>query len=304
MRFLPPKATAGSRVLPNGAYLSALIELWKPRLSLLVLLSSVAGYALGSNKAVRPVHALATMFGTFLVVGGANAINQLIERHLDARMERTRERPLPSGRIGPSAAFVFGLVCVILGSVLLGTVVNHLALGLALMALFSYVLVYTPMKTRTPYCTLVGAIPGALPPVIGWVAASNDFSSGPAILFALLYLWQLPHFFAIARLYRDDYQRAGMPMIAVLDADGKRTGWLMVASTLALVAVSSGPYLLGFGGNRYLVGSLVAGTLFLATTMRNALAPSAAADRLTFRASLIYLPLTLGMLVADRLPAA
>ena len=211
----------------------------KPRLNLLVVATSAAGYYLGGPPSTDLALMAQAVAGTALVAGGAAVLNQVYERDTDALMRRTRLRPLPDGRVSPADARVFGLVLSIAGLVLLAARANLLAAALALATLVVYLIVYTPMKRRTPLSTLVGAVPGALPPLIGWTASHGSVERGGAALFAIVFLWQIPHFMAIAWLYRDDYGKAGFPMLPVIDPSGVRAGHQAVLFAAVLVPITS-----------------------------------------------------------------
>jgi protoheme IX farnesyltransferase len=275
-------------------------ELTKPRITLLVLITMVVGFYLG-NAGTLPwpllVHALV---GTGLVAAGASVGNMWLERHLDARMERTSTRPLPARRVRPGEASLFAVGLSLAGLLLLVWQVNLLAAGLAAVTLLSYLLVYTPLKTRTWLCTPIGAVPGAVPPMIGWAAATGGLGAGAWLLFGVLFLWQLPHFYAIAWLYRDDYARAGFPMLPVIDATGNRTGRQVGAYLVALLLFSLLPFALRLAGPVYGAGALVLGTAFLAFGIRFVRLRDRASARGLFVFSVCYLPLLLGLLVSDK----
>jgi len=283
--------------------LGPLIELTKPRLSSLVLTTTAAGYWLADPSWRSPGRFIAALAGTALVAGGANALNEWWERDQDALMHRTRSRPLPSGRVQPRAACWFGLVLVAVGVVALAAWAHPLAAGLAAASAASYVLIYTPLKSRTALCTLVGAVPGALPPVIGWAAARGALGLEAWALFLLLFVWQLPHFLAIAVLYRDDYARGGMRMLPVTEPDGAMTARQTVLYGLVLVPLSLFPSMIGLAGPAYFLGALALSTAFLAAALRAAVAPSTPNARWLFRSSIAYLPLVLLLLVGDRAAA-
>jgi len=279
---------------------SDLAALTKPRVVLMVLVTTLVGYDAGlpgSPDYVRMVHLL---IGTLLAAGGTLALNQYWERGVDARMERTRARPLPDGRLQPLEALLFGAVLTILGVAYLAALVGvAVALVTAATAIL-YLFVYTPLKLRTALCTLVGAVPGALPPVTGWVAARDDVTIGAWVLFAILFLWQLPHTLAIARLYREDYARAGVRVLPVVDRDGASTERQIVVASVGLLAVSLLPTVMGWTGSIYLGGALVLGLAFVAVGLSHALAPSSLAARRVLYFSLLYLPLLLGLLAFDK----
>jgi protoheme IX farnesyltransferase len=239
------------------------------------------------------------MAGTALLCGGASALNQYLERDADALMERTRRRPIPGGRIRPEEALVFGLALSAAGLGVLAFV-NPLTLALGAASLVSYVLAYTPLKRVTSLCTVVGAVPGALPPLMGWAASRGSLGAAGWGLFAILFLWQLPHFLAIGWLYRDDYARGGFPMLAVTDRDGASTGRQAVLYATALLPVTLAAGLLASAGAGYLWGGLVLGLGFLACAAAFAWKRTVGSARRLFLASVLYLPLLLGLMVFDR----
>jgi protoheme IX farnesyltransferase len=275
------------------------LELTKPRITTLVLVTAAVGYAIGAGRGLDPVAFLALLAGTAMVAGGASALNQYAEREADARMERTRRRPLPSGRVSPGEALAFGLAASAAGVLVLATI-NALTSVLGAAALASYVLLYTPLKRVTSLCTVVGAVPGAIPPLMGWAAASGSLSAGGWALFAVLFLWQLPHFLAIGWIYREDYARGGFPMLPVTDADGSSTGRQMMLYSAALVPVTLLAGALASAGSGYLWGALALGLAFFAGSARFFRQRSLAAARLLFLVSILYLPIVLGLMVFDR----
>jgi protoheme IX farnesyltransferase len=242
---------------------------------------------------------LHTLLGTALVAGGTNALNQLRERDIDARMERTRRRPLPSGRVSPRAAGWFAGGISIVGVAYLAVAVNLLTAALAALTLVSYVFLYTPLKRRTTLNTLIGAVPGALPIVGGWTAAGGSLDAAVGALFWILFLWQLPHFLALAWIYREDYRRGGLAMLSVLDPDGRRTGHMVLLYALALLPVSLLPSLVGLTGTVYFVGALVLGVAY--TGVGVALSRRVTTTRAwrVFAVSVVYLPALLALLVID-----
>jgi protoheme IX farnesyltransferase len=239
--------------------------------------------------------------GTALVAGGAAVLNQVYERDTDALMRRTRLRPLPDGRISPADARVFGVVLAAAGLALLAARSTLLAALLAAATLVVYLVVYTPMKRRSPVATLIGAVPGALPPLIGWTAADGRHWLGGLTLFSIVFLWQIPHFMAIAWLYRDDYGKAGFPMLPVIEPDGRKTGRQAVAYAAALLPVSLVPALIGLSGSTYLVLALALGTVLLTLSVRFARFRSLASARALFLGSIVYLPLLWIVMIVDRL---
>jgi protoheme IX farnesyltransferase len=278
------------------------MELTKARLTLLVVLTTVVGFYLGSPSSVDLVLLTHALAGTALLAAGAAVLNQFIERELDARMRRTAERPIPSGRITPTSALLVGAALSLLGLVWLLFQVNPLTALLGVATWTSYVAVYTPLKRITVLNTLVGAVPGALPPLMGWSAATDSISAPGWSLFGVLFFWQLPHFMAIAWLYRDEYQRAGFRMLSGADPDGARTAASAVRNTLALLGVSLFPFLFGLVGHWYLVGAVLLGGGFLAFAIQFARTLSPTAARRLFFASIVYLPVLLGLLVLDKKP--
>jgi heme o synthase len=244
------------------------VALAKPRLNVLVVASSAAGYYLGSPAAPELTPMLLAVCGTALVAGGAAVLNQVFERDTDALMQRTRLRPLPDHRLRTEEARVFGVVLSVAGTAILALAANLLAALVAMATLVIYLGVYTPLKRRSAISTLVGAVPGALPPLIGWTAGRGAIDAGGWALFAIVFLWQIPHFMAIAWIYRDDYRRAGFPMLPVIEPDGLRTGRQAVLYALALVPVSLVPALVGVAGLVYFWFALALGVSFLALSAR------------------------------------
>jgi protoheme IX farnesyltransferase len=277
-------------------------ELTKARLSGLVLMTTVVGFWMGSRRPELGAALAPLVLGMALVVGGANALNQWMERDVDARMSRTRHRPLPAGRMCSATALGVGLGLSAAGLAILATGVNSLSAALAAVAWISYVLVYTPMKRRTPLCTLVGAVPGALPPVIGWAGATRALGPEAWALFAILFLWQLPHFLALAVLYRDDYAKAGLPMLASIEPAGGMAARQMALYGMALVPASLFPTALGMADATYGYGAAALGLGFVAIIARAAWRRSRQAARQLFLASVLYLPLLLGWLACHRRP--
>lgn len=282
------------------ARVSDFVELTKPRITFLVLVTTAVGYALGTGASFHPAVFVSLLVGTALVSGGASALNQWAERDADARMERTASRPLPSGRLAPADALVFGLVISAVGIVLLASAVNLLTALLALGSLSSYVLAYTPLKRVTSLCTLVGAVPGAIPPMMGWAAARGSLGREAFALFGVLFLWQLPHFLSIAWIYRDDYARGGFPMLPVTDPGGASTARQSVAYAAALVPVTLLAGALTSAGEHYLWGAVALGALFVGCTIAFAFARSIRTARWVFLVSVLYLPAVLGLMVLDR----
>ena len=267
------------------------IALTKPRLNVLVVATSAAGYYLGANGPLVLLPMAAAVIGTTFVAGGAAALNQVSERETDALMRRTRTRPLPDGRVTPSDARTFGVLLSAAGLILLTLFSSWLAAALALATLVTYLFIYTPLKRRSPIATLVGAIPGALPPLIGWTASHGSITLGGLSLFLIVFLWQIPHFMAIAWLYRDDYGAAGFPMLPVIDPTGTRAGNQAVGYAAALLPVSLVPTLVGVSGLIYAIVAVVLGIALLVLAIRFASARTDVSARRLFFGSLIYLPL-------------
>jgi len=282
-----------------GSRAADFAELAKPRITSLVLVTAAVGFAVGGQGSIDWLAFLVFMVGTGLLCGGASALNQYLERDADALMERTRRRPIPGGRIRPEEALVFGLALSAAGLAVLAFV-NPLTLALGAASLVSYVLAYTPLKRVTSLCTVVGAVPGALPPLMGWAASRGSLGAAGWGLFAILFLWQLPHFLAIGWLYRDDYARGGFPMLAVTDRDGASTGRQAVLYATALLPVTLAAGLLASAGAGYLWGGLVLGLGFLACAAAFAWKRTVGSARRLFLASVLYLPLLLGLMVFDR----
>lgn len=275
------------------------LQLTKPRLSVFVLVVVFISGWLSAPSGLLVL--FAAVVGTGLVAGGANALNMLIERDYDAKMHRTANRPLPAGRLMPGEVMVFGLVLGFFGVILLAAMTTVLAAGLAACTLICYVGIYTPLKRRTTLNTHVGAVPGALPALIGAAAVTGTVTPVAWMLFFIVYLWQLPHFLSIAWLYREDYERGGFLMLSVVDKDGFVTGRQAVLGALALIPVSLLPVQGGVAGVVYLVGALALGLFFLGRAIAFAIARTSASARLLMRASLLYLPLVLTLMVVDRL---
>jgi protoheme IX farnesyltransferase len=273
------------------------MTLVKPRLTMLVLATVLVGYFLGAGSDPSGQVLLAVLWGATLVGGGASAINQYLERDADAKMRRTADRPLPSGRMDPVEALGFGVVLCGAGVTYLAFYVNALTGFLAVLTLITYLSLYTPLKSRSPCCTMVGAIPGALPPMMGWTAATGELGAGAWALFGILFLWQLPHFYAIAWIYRDDYARAGYPMFPVIPGGESRTARQIIALCALLIPVSILPAVLGLAGWGYVVAAVVLGLIYLAFGVRLAIQRTLPAARHLFLVSIAYMPLLLAILL-------
>jgi protoheme IX farnesyltransferase len=276
-------------------------DLFKARLTFLVLVTTLVGFYIGSRGAVDFGLLFHTILGTALVASGASALNQLWEREHDARMRRTRDRPLPSGRMQPATVLLIGCAAAAAGLIYLAMAVNLTASLLGAVSLGTYLLVYTPLKRVTWLNTAVGAVPGGLPPLIGWAAARGELNAEGWALFGILALWQMPHFMAIAWIYRDEYARAGFKMLPVIDPQGRRTGRHAVAQTLVLLPVSVCPFVLRLAGPIYLAGALILGLAFLWYALQFERHLTVARARQLFYVSIAYLPLLLGVMVLDKL---
>jgi len=272
----------------------------KLRLNLLALLTTLAGFYLGSSGPLENSLMLFTLLGATCVAAGSGVLNQWLEVEQDSKMTRTRHRPLPAGRMGSWQALFWGLGLSALGEALLFWRVNELTGYLGLAALVSYVAVYTPLKKVTSLCTLVGAVPGALPPLMGWTAVRDHIGLEGGVLFAILFLWQMPHFLAIGWMYRDDYEKAGFPMLSVLDKEGRTTGWMAAAYSAALLPVALLPALFHMAGLVYFWTALVLSLAFLGASVRLALVQSLSTARWLFLSSLVYLTVLFIVMVADR----
>jgi len=282
--------------------LSDYLALTKPRVVAMVLVTTAVGFHLGSVGSPVFLRLLYTLAGTALAAAGTLALNQYMERDVDARMERTRHRPLPEGRVHPGEALGLGCALLVAGVALLALAVEPLAAVVTAAIAIIYLLLYTPLKRVSSLCSLVGAIPGALPPVAGWAAARGALGLEPWVLFAIMFFWQIPHSLAIARLYREDYARAGIRLLPVVDRDGPSTGTHVVAHCLALVPVGLLPTLIGLAGPAYFLVALAAGLAFLWSGIMLARGRSAADARRLMVASLVYLPVLLGVMALDKLP--
>jgi protoheme IX farnesyltransferase len=282
--------------------LADLVELTKPRIVLMVLVTAFVGFYVGSEKVPDYLRLLQMLLGVALAAGGTLALNQFLERETDAMMERTRHRPLPDGRVQPREALWFGTAITIAGLAYLALAVNIESAWVTALVTLSYLFFYTPMKRRSSLCMLVGAVPGALPPVIGWVAARGAFDVDAWVLFAIMFLWQVPHTLAIARLYREDFAKAGIQFLPVIEPEGSSTSRQIISHCAALLAVSLLPTLLGLAGAIYFVVAFVLGAGFLASGVRLAMESTVNGARRLLFASLIYLPVLLLVMALDRVP--
>ena len=294
-------ALAGKSILVEKSPAVVFSELVKARLTSLVLITTLVGFYAGSSSPVDYWKMLHALVGTAILACGAAALNQFLERELDARMRRTENRPLPSGRLSPDAVLLIGAALSVLGLLELTLFVNKLTGFLGAATLVSYVFIYTPLKRATTLNTLIGAVPGAIPPLMGWTAATGEISAAGWSLFAILFLWQLPHFMAIAWLYREDYARAGFKMLPIVDPDGRKTAAQAVSYALALIPVSLFPTLLGVTGVVYFGAAIALGAAFLYFAIQFSREVNADRARRLFIASIVYLPVLLGILVLDKL---
>ncbi len=286
--------------MPDRERLRAYWELTKPGITRLVLVTTAAGFYLGSRAGVDLWLLFHTLLGTGLVAAGTNALNQHWERDVDARMQRTRRRPLPSGRLTPRPALAFASTISVAGIVHLALTVNLKAALVVTLSLASYVFIYTPLKKRTTAATWVGAVPGALPILAGWVASGAPVGPAAWALFGILFLWQLPHFLSLAWIYRDDYRRGGLATLCSADPDGRRTGRQACLFTAALAMVSALPWLLGLVGGLYLLAAVILGLGFFWFGMNLAMSCTERRAAYLFRASIVYLPLLLVVMVIDK----
>ncbi len=283
------------------SWVAVYADLFKARLTLLVLLTTMVGFYIGFRGAIDYLLMFHTLCGTALLASGAAALNQLFERQYDARMRRTQDRPLPSGRLQPRTVLRVGVAAATVGVLQLAFLVNLTTAVLGVVSLITYVFIYTPLKRVTWMNTLVGAFPGALPPLMGWTAARGDISLAGLSLFAVLAFWQLPHFFAIAWMYRGEYAKAGFKMLPAVDPDGQRTARQAVGHAVALAGVSLSPFFFGLAGSLYLVSALVFGGAFVWCALQFSRCLTVNRARLLFFASIVYLPLLLGVMVVDKI---
>lgn len=286
--------------LPISVRVSDFGEMTKPGITLMVVLTAGLGFLLAEGEAFSFWLLVHTLIGTGLVSGGASVLNQVLERDADALMRRTADRPLPAGRLDPDTALFFGVLLSVTGLVELALAVNLLTALLGAVALAGYVFVYTPLKRISSLATVIGAVPGAIPPMMGWSAVRNEIDLAAWVLFGILFFWQLPHFLAIAWLCREDYARGGFPMLPVLDPEGTRTGRQSVLYGTALVPVSLLPSLLGLMGEVYFVGALAFGLVYLGFSIGFARARSNPGARRLMLASLVYFPALLLVMLLDR----
>jgi protoheme IX farnesyltransferase len=275
------------------------LTLTKPRLNFLVLLTTAAAYSLGAGPGATLIDLVHTLAGTFLVAGGAAALNQVWERKTDRLMRRTEQRPMADLRLTVAQGTTFGFVLTVAGAAELAYFINPLSAIVALLTTASYILLYTPMKLRTSLSTIAGALPGALPAVIGWAAATNTLSIEGWVLFGIVFMWQMPHFLAIAWMYRDEYARAGMPLLPVIEPDGRSTGRQAVLYTAALIPLSMMPAGVGLATVWYLVGAIALGAILMVLSLEFSVKRDLPSARRLFFGSILYLPILWALLVFD-----
>jgi protoheme IX farnesyltransferase len=295
-------STLRSAELTLSSRANAYVALTKPDVSFLVLMTTAAGYYMGAHGPVAWLHMLHAIFGTMLIAGGTAALNHYAERETDRYMRRTAARPLPSGVLQPREALAFGVVLSIAGAVDLFVTSGALACGLGVATCLSYLLAYTPLKKRTVWATFVGAFPGAIPPMIGWVAATGSLDRGAWLLFAILFFWQFPHFHAISWMYREDYARAGIQMLPVVDREGSRTFRQIILAAAALVGVSLLPAIVGLAGVLYFFGALVTSLAMVQVCLWAASAKTNVRAKWLMHSTVLHIPVLLGLMVYDKIP--
>ena len=293
-----PEARRGRLALRERV--AAYLELTKPRITFLIVLTAAAGFCLGAKGALNYVVMFHALLGIALLSSGIATLNQYMERDLDSLMRRTATRPLPSGKLMPWEAFIFGTALTVAAEIHLALFVNPLTALLGVTVVVGYLFCYTPLKTRTSLSTVVGAFPGAMPPLMGWTAASGQMGLEAWTLFAILFLWQFPHFLAIAWMYREDYARAGIVMLPVIEPEGRLTGQQIVLWTLMLIPVSLVPTALGTSGMVYFYGAILLGALFLCSSLAAALSGSRQSARRLLLASVLYLPVLFALMVINQ----
>ncbi len=287
-----------------GNQLGNYVELCKPRLSLLVVLTTIAAFILASGGRVELAKLAWVSLGTFFAAAGINALNQWLERERDLIMARTRKRPLPSKRIGTTSALIYAIAISLIGDILLLVFANPLTAALALLTQILYAFVYTPLKTRSSFCTIIGAVCGAIPPMMGWTAVTGVVDAGAWLLGALLFAWQVPHFLALAWMYRDDYELGGFRMLPSLNDGGLMTFRMLMLYSLSLLPLGLAATMLGLAGTFYALLSLVLGVVMVVLGYKRSVEPTDKRAKSVFFASIIYLPLLLGAMVVDRIPAS
>jgi len=281
---------------------NAYVALTKPDVSFLVLMTTAAGYYMGARGAVDWLHLIQTVFATLLIAAGTATLNHYIERESDRYMRRTASRPLPSGQLQPREALWFGVILSVAGAIDLYFTAGFLPSALGVLTCLSYLLAYTPLKKRTVWATAIGAFPGAIPPMIGWAAAAGTLDRGAWLLFAILFLWQFPHFYAIAWMYREDYARAGILMLPVVDREGTRTFRQIILTAVALVGVSLLPAVMGLAGVRYFFGALVVSTALVQVCVWAASSRTNVRAKWLMHATVLHIPVLLALMIFDKIP--
>jgi protoheme IX farnesyltransferase len=299
-------ALGGATDLAAPSRLRDFYELTKPRMNFLIVVTTMVGYYMAAPRGLGGewVHLLHALLGTALTAAGASVLNQYVERDLDALMRRTADRPLPGGRVAPLEALSLGVALSVAGTLYLSLFVNALTAALGAFTLASYVFLYTPMKRWTTLCTLVGAVPGAVPPMMGWTAVHDNLDVPAWALFAILFFWQMPHFLAIAILFKEDYAAGGFKMLPVVDPDGISTSRQIVLYAAALIPVTLFPTICGMAGPTYFILAAVMGLAFFGLSVQCAISRSRGDARRLFFASIIYLPLLLAAMMVDKSPVA
>jgi heme o synthase len=288
-----------ARALTPAGRIGAFFELTKPRIAFMLVLTAAAGFYLGAPEGFEIGLFVNSMAAITLLAFGVATLNQYIEREIDTKMERTAKRPLPTSKVTPTEALIFGTLLCIVAETYLFLAVNPLTAVLGLVVIVGYVFLYTPLKTRTTVSTAIGAIPGAMPPLMGWTASANEITLGAWFLFAMIFFWQFPHFLAIAWMYREQYAKAGIKMLPVVEKDGKITAQQIVIFTVMLLPVSLAPFFLGFSGPIYLVGAIILGIWFLVMSIRTARAKSVEKARKLLLVSVLYLPVIFALMVLN-----
>lgn len=290
----------GNDTISIGKKIGAFVELTKPRIAFMLVLTAAAGFYVAANRGFDLTLFINSMTAIALLAFGVAALNQFLERDLDAIMDRTRARPLPSGRLSPREALVFGIILCVSAEIYLFLAVNTLTALLGLAVIIGYVLIYTPLKTVTTASTAIGAIPGAMPPLMGWTAAAGEISLSSWFLFATLFLWQFPHFLAIAWMYREQYKKAGIKMLPVIEENGKYTARQIVVFAVMLLPVSVAPFFFGISGMIFLIGAVVLGLWFLFVSVQTARSKSVVMARKLMFVSVLYLPVFFLLMVLGR----
>lgn len=288
-----------TKALSISARIGAFFELTKPRIAFMLVLTSAAGFYLGASRGFDIWLFLNSMTAITLLAFGVATLNQYIERDIDAKMVRTEKRPLPTGRISAKEALTFGILLCVIAEILLFFAVNPLTAGLGLIVIVGYVFLYTPLKTRTTLSTAIGALPGAMPPLMGWTSSANEITLTAWFLFTMLFLWQFPHFLAIAWMYKEQYAKAGIKMLPVVEKDGKITAQQIVIFTVMLLPISLAPFFLGVSGPIYLIGAIILGLWFLVTSIQTARAKSVEKARRLLLVSVLYLPVIFALMVLN-----